>query len=124
MQPQVAHQEEVVSILRKALTTGNLPHLLFYGPPGTGKTTTALAIARQLYGCAPPCILQMYANVCKCMQLYAFVQIYAHGGLFICIVIAVVRPAWHRKTMTALAIAQQLFAYARFYAPCFQTSCY
>eukprot|EP00983_Pelagomonas_calceolata_P131539 1161785-Pelagomonas_calceolata.AAC.6 len=27
-----------------------LPHLLFYGPPGTGKTTTALAIARQLYG--------------------------------------------------------------------------
>lgn len=27
-----------------------LPHLLFYGPPGTGKTTTALAIARQLFG--------------------------------------------------------------------------
>jgi len=27
-----------------------LPHLLFYGPPGTGKTSTALAIARQLYG--------------------------------------------------------------------------
>lgn len=26
------------------------PHMLFYGPPGTGKTTTALAIARQLYG--------------------------------------------------------------------------
>ena len=29
-----------------------MPHLLFYGPPGTGKTTTALAIGRQLYGCA------------------------------------------------------------------------
>jgi len=27
-----------------------LPHLLFYGPPGTGKTSTALAVARQLYG--------------------------------------------------------------------------
>ena len=27
-----------------------LPHMLFYGPPGTGKTTTALAIAYQLYG--------------------------------------------------------------------------
>ena len=27
-----------------------LPHLLFYGPPGTGKTSTALALARQLYG--------------------------------------------------------------------------
>ncbi|MFS7983636.1 putative ATPase, AAA-type, core, P-loop containing nucleoside triphosphate hydrolase [Helianthus anomalus] len=26
------------------------PHMLFYGPPGTGKTTTALAIAHQLYG--------------------------------------------------------------------------
>lgn len=49
---QVAHQEEVVNILRKALETANLPHLLFYGPPGTGKTTTALAMARQLYGCA------------------------------------------------------------------------
>ena len=26
------------------------PHMLFYGPPGTGKTTTALAIAHELYG--------------------------------------------------------------------------
>ncbi|KAJ8450308.1 hypothetical protein Cgig2_004765 [Carnegiea gigantea] len=26
------------------------PHMLFYGPPGTGKTTTALAIAHQLFG--------------------------------------------------------------------------
>lgn len=24
--------------------------MLFYGPPGTGKTTTALAIAHQLFG--------------------------------------------------------------------------
>lgn len=48
----VASQEEVVKTLRNSLETGNLPHLLFYGPPGTGKTTTALAIARQLFGCA------------------------------------------------------------------------
>lgn len=47
---EVAHQEEVVQTLRRALETANLPHLLFYGPPGTGKTSTALAIARQLYG--------------------------------------------------------------------------
>ena len=30
--------------------SSQLPHLLFYGPPGTGKTSTALAIARELYG--------------------------------------------------------------------------
>ncbi|PNW81563.1 hypothetical protein CHLRE_06g251800v5 [Chlamydomonas reinhardtii] len=47
---EVAYQEEVVNTLTRALETANLPHLLFYGPPGTGKTSTALAIARQLYG--------------------------------------------------------------------------
>eukprot|EP00884_Botryococcus_braunii_P009526 jgi/Botrbrau1/18575/Bobra.0367s0019.1 len=46
----VAHQEEVVQTLQRALQTSNLPHLLFYGPPGTGKTSTGLAIARQLFG--------------------------------------------------------------------------
>ncbi|KYQ93043.1 replication factor C subunit [Tieghemostelium lacteum] len=47
---EVAHQEEVVSALKKALDTGNLPHLLFYGPPGTGKTSAILAIANEIYG--------------------------------------------------------------------------
>ncbi|GLC45520.1 Subunit of heteropentameric Replication factor C (RF-C) [Pleodorina starrii] len=47
---EVAYQEEVVNTLTRALESANLPHLLFYGPPGTGKTSTALAIARQLYG--------------------------------------------------------------------------
>ncbi|GKD05232.1 replication factor C subunit 2 [Tanacetum coccineum] len=46
----VAHQEEVVRVLTNTLETTNCPHMLFYGPPGTGKTTTALAIAHQLYG--------------------------------------------------------------------------
>ena len=32
----VSHQEEVVSVLKNALTGSDLPNLLFYGPPGTG----------------------------------------------------------------------------------------
>ncbi len=47
---EVSYQEEVVATLQRALQSANLPHLLFYGPPGTGKTSTALAIARQLFG--------------------------------------------------------------------------
>ncbi|KAL8485670.1 hypothetical protein ACS0TY_027814 [Phlomoides rotata] len=46
----VAHQDEVVRVLTNTLETTNCPHMLFYGPPGTGKTTTALAIAHQLFG--------------------------------------------------------------------------
>ncbi|XP_073281476.1 replication factor C subunit 2 isoform X2 [Primulina huaijiensis] len=46
----VAHQDEVVRVLTHTLETANCPHMLFYGPPGTGKTTTALAIAHQLFG--------------------------------------------------------------------------
>ncbi len=36
-------------IVKKFISQGRLPHLLFYGPPGTGKTSTVLACARQLY---------------------------------------------------------------------------
>ena len=46
----VSHQEEVTKTLKKAIEQGSIPHLLFYGPPGTGKTTTALALARSIYG--------------------------------------------------------------------------
>ncbi|KAI8879000.1 replication factor C subunit 2 [Backusella circina FSU 941] len=46
----VASQEQTTLILKKALNSENLPHLLFYGPPGTGKTSTILALANELYG--------------------------------------------------------------------------
>lgn len=36
------------------------PHMLFYGPPGTGKTTTALAIAHQLFGLNTSLCLMSY----------------------------------------------------------------
>ena len=46
----IKSQEAVVSTLLSAIQQKSLPHLLFYGPPGTGKTSTALALARALYG--------------------------------------------------------------------------
>ncbi|WLF81316.1 Subunit of heteropentameric Replication factor C (RF-C) [Lodderomyces elongisporus] len=46
----VASQDHAVKVLKKQISTGNLPHMLFYGPPGTGKTSTILALAKQLYG--------------------------------------------------------------------------
>ncbi|KAF8447911.1 P-loop containing nucleoside triphosphate hydrolase protein [Boletus edulis BED1] len=46
----ISAQEHTVAVLRKALSSTNLPHMMFYGPPGTGKTSTILALSRQLFG--------------------------------------------------------------------------
>ena len=36
------------AILQKAITSGNIPSMIFWGPPGVGKTTLARIIANQL----------------------------------------------------------------------------
>jgi replication factor C small subunit len=43
-------QKQITEKLKVFLERGNLPHLMFSGPPGCGKTTSAVAIARELFG--------------------------------------------------------------------------
>lgn len=47
---EIVGQEYFVSRIKAFLESKNMPHLLFAGAPGTGKTTTALVVARELYG--------------------------------------------------------------------------
>ncbi|MEM4396875.1 MAG: replication factor C small subunit [Candidatus Woesearchaeota archaeon] len=47
---EIIGQDEIISKVRSFVEKGEMPHLLFAGPPGTGKTTTAIVIAKQLYG--------------------------------------------------------------------------
>ncbi len=47
---EIINQEHVISRVKAFVEEKNIPHMLFAGPAGTGKTTTALVIARSLYG--------------------------------------------------------------------------
>jgi replication factor C small subunit len=47
---EVVGQKEIVDRLQAIVASGNIPHFLFTGPAGTGKTTSALAVARTLFG--------------------------------------------------------------------------
>jgi len=47
---EVIGQKEVIDRLQSYVRTKNLPHLMFAGPAGTGKTTSALALAKEIFG--------------------------------------------------------------------------
>jgi replication factor C small subunit len=47
---EVKGQDDIIFRLKAFVTSSNMPHVLFAGPAGVGKTTSALAIARELYG--------------------------------------------------------------------------
>jgi len=47
---EIIGQDYFVKRIKAFIESKNLPHLLFAGSPGTGKTTTALVVARELYG--------------------------------------------------------------------------
>jgi replication factor C small subunit len=47
---QIIGQTYFVKRIKAFIESKNLPHLLFSGAPGTGKTTTALVVARELFG--------------------------------------------------------------------------
>lgn len=48
--PEVAGHDAIIERIEQYVASGDLPNLLFAGPAGTGKTTTALAIAKEIYG--------------------------------------------------------------------------
>ncbi|MDI3540035.1 MAG: replication factor small subunit [Methanolobus sp.] len=47
---EVLGNEESVDMIRRLVRSKNLPHLVLHGPENTGKSSTAFAMAREIYG--------------------------------------------------------------------------
>ena len=47
---EIVGQDNIVERLTAYVKTKNVPHLIFAGPAGTGKTTSAIALAKELFG--------------------------------------------------------------------------
>lgn len=47
---EVVGQPHVTKFLKKYVSKGKMPHLLFTGPPGTGKTASTHALASEIFG--------------------------------------------------------------------------
>ncbi|MFB6180969.1 MAG: replication factor C small subunit [Candidatus Nanohalobium sp.] len=47
---EVVGQDKIVERLQAFVEEDSIPHMLFAGPAGTGKTTSAVALAKDLYG--------------------------------------------------------------------------
>lgn len=58
----VIGHDDIKNVIRNAIQTGDLPHLLLYGMPGTGKTSITHAMIRELYGNNDLNVLELNAS--------------------------------------------------------------
>lgn len=47
---EITGHDAIITRLKNYVEKESLPHMLFSGPPGLGKTTSALCLAKDLYG--------------------------------------------------------------------------
>ncbi|CAF1231084.1 unnamed protein product [Rotaria sp. Silwood1] len=61
---ELVSHKDIIDTIKRYMTLGELPHLLFYGPAGTGKTSTILALAKQMYTPSEMrgCVLELNAS--------------------------------------------------------------
>jgi DNA polymerase III delta prime subunit len=58
----VIGHDDIKNVIKNAIETGDLPHLLLYGMPGTGKTSITHAMVRELYGDNDLNVLELNAS--------------------------------------------------------------